>query len=801
MERETEVQSDDGASLQHETAATAFSHTQADQPLRAVRGAFPLRAGITPRILEDYHARDNTRSPTDARESLHTVWVTLAQNAIADMPGWRTYTGQNREQTRGDGWLDAVHPDDRQRIAQLWVHAMHACALFQTTYRVRRRDGAYIAFDVRCVPVVLTDGAIQEWVWSYTRHLPDQLATATGGAPPNSERLVTPALSVPPSTQPDTSTADKNVNPMTPSSLTRFIPVFEAMAGGVIVYDTAGHLLFLNAAARALVEMTPADDLAQAATRFTIGDAAGHPFAAGHSPVDRILRGEALASTNAEQATIMFATGRALHARITGAPLYDAAGQLVGAAVMLQGISPDSQENGDVENGDAGSALAALLALAEAVIFVSDEASDSHAIRGAIEVPRATGQRLAALACDVIGCRRVSIVAIATENEILHPIAVAGLDAADEDAWRERLRHHTPRFDAALEPSVIERLRADQVVLIDLRQPPYDQQPNPYDASTLLLVPMLVGEQLIGILSLDYGGVEHDYALEEIALAGAVAKLAGLVIERERLLRDHAEAQASVLALSEAKRQMDEFLSIASHELRTPLTVIKANVQLLTRRIGQAVRAERDTAALLASLRITPDFLDRTQRQITRLDRLVSDLLDISRIEAGRLTLNTERFDLRAVVRDAVEEQRGVWLDRTITLDLPDMPVLVDADAERIGQVVTNYLTNALKYSRGDQHVAVVAVTGAPIGDTLFARVAVRDHGPGLTQAQRAHLWERFHRVSGIEVQSGSGVGLGLGLHISKTIIERHGGVTDVESTPGQGSTFWFTLPLAGPDN
>ena len=111
-------------------------------------------------------------------------------------------------------------------------------------------------------------------------------------------------------------------------------------------------------------------------------------------------------------------------------------------------------------------------------------------------------------------------------------------------------------------------------------------------------------------------------------------------------------------------------------------------------------------------------------------------------------------------------------------------------DADRVGQVLTNYLTNALKYSHADRPVTVSArVRG------LRARVEVRDEGPGLTAAQRRHLFERFHRVQGIDVVSGSGIGLGL--YISKTIAQHHGGSVGVTSAPGKGSTFWFELPLA----
>jgi signal transduction histidine kinase len=171
----------------------------------------------------------------------------------------------------------------------------------------------------------------------------------------------------------------------------------------------------------------------------------------------------------------------------------------------------------------------------------------------------------------------------------------------------------------------------------------------------------------------------------------------------------------------------------------------------------------------------------------------VSDLLDMSRIQAGQLELQPQPTDLVEVVREAVEEQRQAHPNREITLILPpdEDELTVQADADRIGQVVTNYLTNALKYSPPEQPItALVERKGES------ARVAVRDQGSGLTKGEQAHLWDRFHRVERITVESGSTVGLGLGLYISKTIIERHGGQVGVQSTRGKGSTFSFALPL-----
>ena len=119
------------------------------------------------------------------------------------------------------------------------------------------------------------------------------------------------------------------------------------------------------------------------------------------------------------------------------------------------------------------------------------------------------------------------------------------------------------------------------------------------------------------------------------------------------------------------------------------------------------------------------------------------------------------------------------------------VPVIVDP--ERIGQVVTNYLTNALKYSPADKPVEISVRV-----EENQARVSVRDEGPGLSLEEQEHIWDQFYRVPGVEVQSGSSVGLGLGLHICRTIIERHHGRVGVQSAPGKGATFWFVLPLAG---
>jgi signal transduction histidine kinase len=325
-----------------------------------------------------------------------------------------------------------------------------------------------------------------------------------------------------------------------------------------------------------------------------------------------------------------------------------------------------------------------------------------------------------------------------------------------------------------------------------------------------LLAPLHLRGQLVGLLVVDGDEVERAYTQEEIALAGAVAKLAALVLERERLLREREEARAAELALRTANKQMDEFLSMASHELRTPLTSVKAYIQIAQRRArhieprlpADCAQPEGrvdpiDPVALAEQLAAVQVPLERANQHSDMLNRLVGDLLDASRIQAHRLEMRFAPCDLAVLVREAVEEQQLAWPGRTLTCDLaPDAHAAVYADGARIKQVVTNYLTNALKYAPAAEPIAVAVRVGQ-----RQARVEVRDHGPGIPAEERERIWQRFHRTAGVRTQNGTDGGLGLGLYISRGIVELHGGAVGVECAADDGplgATFFLTLPLAG---
>jgi signal transduction histidine kinase len=277
--------------------------------------------------------------------------------------------------------------------------------------------------------------------------------------------------------------------------------------------------------------------------------------------------------------------------------------------------------------------------------------------------------------------------------------------------------------------------------------------------------------------------------------------------ERRRLEREREAARANELATREVNRRMEQFLATAAHDTRTPLTATLGYVELAQRqfqRLAAAVRSERpDLARQVEAVR---GRLDEVGHGAERLSRLVEVLFDTAAIRSGRLELHRAPCDLAALVGEQVAEQRMAAPHRMIRLHTPAagrfIPVIpVEADADRIGQVVANFLTNALKYAPPEHPVDMTVEVPMALGGG-WARVAVRDRGPGLPEAEQERVWEPFHRAQGIAAQGGKQSGvhggrLGLGLHICKAIVEAHGGRVGVKSALGQGSSFWFTLPLA----
>jgi two-component system, sensor histidine kinase and response regulator len=281
--------------------------------------------------------------------------------------------------------------------------------------------------------------------------------------------------------------------------------------------------------------------------------------------------------------------------------------------------------------------------------------------------------------------------------------------------------------------------------------------------------------------------IERDYLIASLQRAIKTRQLSRQVEAQRLALEQHAATleqtvQERTRELIEANRAKDEFISIASHELNTPLTSMKLLTQMTRRQL------ERTGLPI-------GKHMERMERAIVRMEQLINDLLDVSRIEAGKLTMRLESCHLQEICHQVVDEQAAAT-NRVITFTGPDAPVQVELDIDRIGQVITNLLSNALKYSPATAPVSLTLEQ-----DAERAILCVRDEGSGIPAEALPHIFDRFYRVPGVEVQSGSGVGLGLGLHICREIVERHRGHIWAESAVGSGSAFYVSLPVVGPSN
>lgn len=305
-------------------------------------------------------------------------------------------------------------------------------------------------------------------------------------------------------------------------------------------------------------------------------------------------------------------------------------------------------------------------------------------------------------------------------------------------------------------------------------QPP-DQPSGQAPATAVLVVPLVARGQALGALTLmgdRAAGFEDANALRMVE---EFAQRAALALDNARLF---AETQQAVTA-------RDEFLSIASHELQTPVTAFGLQLESLQHHVNQP--AER------VSVERVRVKVDTVIRQTSRLVRLVEDLLDVSRMRLGRLVLARRQVDLGELVEEICADLRGTVVAHggALSYERPTQAVLGSWDRRRVQQVLSNLLSNALKYG-----------AGKPVEVTVHARLdgavlTVRDHGIGMAPEHFSRIFRRFERVASIRQYGG----LGLGLYITQQIVEAHGGTVLASSRLGEGATFTICLPYGAGDD
>jgi len=241
-------------------------------------------------------------------------------------------------------------------------------------------------------------------------------------------------------------------------------------------------------------------------------------------------------------------------------------------------------------------------------------------------------------------------------------------------------------------------------------------------------------------------------------------------------LTDITEQELAQQATRLLMQKKDEFMSIASHELKTPITSMKASLQIAERLSNKKVEVEK-----------IQSFIEKANKQVNKLTSLVEDLLDVTKIQAGKLQFEVSRFNIVDALNDCIDQVHNENFKHRIIITSESV-IEVEADKHRLEQVIVNFLSNAIKYSPDANKVVLNVIKG-----NGFVKVTVTDFGIGIPEDKINFVFDRFFRV---QESSQKFSGLGLGLFISAEIIKRHNGEVGVISEEGKGSTFWFTLPM-----
>jgi signal transduction histidine kinase len=290
-----------------------------------------------------------------------------------------------------------------------------------------------------------------------------------------------------------------------------------------------------------------------------------------------------------------------------------------------------------------------------------------------------------------------------------------------------------------------------------------------------LATPLLLGARAIGMLSLVRREPDA-FSTEEVELAELLGRLVGSAVQN---IRAYEAERKTVEELRRLSALRADFVSLVSHELRTPMAAVIGAARTLQQRWRELSPEHRES------------FLELIAGETSRLAELIGDVLDTSRIEAGTFSFRFSDVDVGQLVRDTVATAQLGQDEVRVLADVHEPLPRVRGDSERLRQVLTNLIDNAIKYAPAGSDVDVRAYA-----QNGRLRVDVRDRGPGIPKDQQRLIFEKFGRVAGLGATRPPGTGLGL--FIARSIAEAHGGALDVYSAPAQGSTFTLELPLTG---
>ena len=687
-------------------------------------------------------------------------------------PLFTTIMGYSRDELLGMHFLEIIAPADREPCNQFYQQKLFGNPGVNTTERQgMRKDGSIIWCKITSTVVRSPEYGPQ----MYFALFEDITAKKTAEA--ETQRILA---------------REQAARAEATKLLNQLKVIYKSMQEYIVTFDTNGILLYTNKFTRVLLRLGYKKhcSLYKLAEQQNIHNMHGQPIAREDLPITRILHGAVLSNSAAEDIVAHLPSGHALVFSVSGAPIRDKQKNIVGGVCVFRDVTKQRQKERDILE-----AFKTLSTLLEALMRIPEKVDRSNPHTLELAPVTVIGSHVVNLITQIMDCKYTSVSFIDPVTGYIDVIGSKGLSSPYDAITNAEAAHSTltDYFDA----QTVADLQADEVVLSDLTLQPFAQRSTfmAFALPHLLLAPMFLAGQMIGLFTLGREGDLSSYSTQDINLVKVIAKFTALLIERTNLLHDWAQSRTNELALQEANRHFDAFLSITTHELRTPLTTIKGNLQLATRRLDAAKRLLAvDNEPLLQKLDATQCLLKNAIVRADVQNRMVGHLLDASRIRANKLEMNVHRFSLSELVCTIINEMQPLYPEHSLLLQTPpDEDIFVIADEERIHEVIEIYIFNALTHTPEQKPVNIFLQKSH-----RTARFWVHDAGSGISPTDQSHIWEPFYSTKGQEVRYYSThEDLSLGLYISKKIIAYHHGRVGVKSSPGQGSIFWFILPLS----